>query len=117
MSEFFYSNLFDQAESILKSYTNKEKVSKLGLVVSTQTTTWVQYYDFASTCLNCSKRENIIDFGIATPQVNYNFGDGNANNLSIKSYTFDFGNPDLIGLSAYGMAYKHGAWHGNKLNF
>ncbi len=91
----------------------------MGVVLKTPTATWVQFYDFSESCTNCSKRENIIDFGIVTPQITYNFGTGNGNggSVNITSWNFDFNNPSLTGMSAFGMAKRNGQWYGKRMVF
>ena len=103
--EFVYSQLYDTAKDILENFSNRD-LKKMGVVVTTPTQTWVQFYDFSDSCTNCSKRENVIDFGIVTPQITYTFGAGNGGNISVSNFSFDFDNPDLIGMSAFGMAKK-----------
>ncbi|WP_456420884.1 hypothetical protein [Lutibacter sp.] len=114
--EFIYQKLFDTAKGVLKSYSNRE-LKKMGVVVKTPTATWVQFYDFSESCTNCSKRENIIDFGIVTPQITYSFGTGSNNSINITNWNFDFNNPSLTGMSAFGMAKRNGQWHGKRMVF
>ena len=114
--EFIYQQLFNTAKGLLQTYSNRQ-LKKMGVVVTTQTSTWVQFYDFSESCVNCDKRENIIDFGIVTPQITYNFGTGSGGNFSISSWNFDFNNPSLTGMSAFGMAKRNGQWHGKRMVF
>ena len=114
--KFIYQQLFNTAKELLKTYSNRQ-LKKMGVVVKTQSSTWVQFYDFSESCTNCDKRENVIDFGIVTPQVTYNFGTGSGGNFSISSWNFDFKNPALVGISAFGMAKRKGQWHGKRMVF
>lgn len=114
--EFIYQQLFDTAKGLLQTYSNRQ-LKKMGVVITTQTSTWVQFYDFSESCVNCDKRENVIDFGIVTPQITYNFGTGSGGSFSISSWEFDFNNPSLTGMSAFGMAKRNGQWHGKRMVF
>ncbi|PQJ68720.1 hypothetical protein [Polaribacter butkevichii] len=114
--EFIYEQLFNTAKGLLQSHSNRQ-LKKMGVVVTTQTSTWVQFYDFSESCTNCDKRENIIDFGIVTPQITYNFGTGSGGSFSISSWNFNFNNPSLTGMSAFGMAKRNGQWHGKRMVF
>lgn len=87
------------------------------VIFNTPTQTLFQVYDFTNSCSNCSKEEKILDWGIATPQITINFGDGVNNNVSYGNWDYDFRNPDAVGLSCFGMAKRYGEWHGNILVF
>ncbi len=115
--EFIYEQLFDTTKDLLQQYRNKQ-LKKLGVVVATQTSTWVQFYDFSESCTNCAKKENVIDFGIVTPQITYTFGSGDSSgSFSITDWDFDFNNPSLTGMNAFGMAKRNGQWHGKRMVF
>jgi hypothetical protein len=115
--EFIYEQLFDTTKDLLQQYRNKQ-LKKLGVVVATQTSTWVQFYDFSESCTNCAKKENVIDFGIVTPQITYTFGSGDGSgSFSITDWDFDFNNPSLTGMNAFGMAKRNGQWHGKRMVF
>lgn len=47
-------------------------------------------------------------------QVILNLGSGS---LGASNFEYDFGNPDAVGISCFGMAKRNGDWHGNKLVF
>lgn len=114
--KFIYKNLFDTAKGILKTHSNR-KLSKMGVVMKTQSDTWVQFYDFSESCTNCAKKENVIDFGIVTPQIKYTFGTGSGGKITIASWDFDFKKPALTGMSAFGMAKRNGQWRGKRMVF
>jgi len=114
--KFIYEQLFNTAKGLLKTYSNRQ-LKKIGVVVTTQTSTWVQFYDFSKSCVNCSKKEDLIDFGIVTPELTYSFGMGNGGDFSISSWNFDFQNPILISMSAFGMAKHNGQWYGKRMVF
>ena len=116
--QIFYENLFNNAGGIL-SQLNRN-MNKVAVVLNQNGQSIVQYYDFSNNCSNCSKREKIFDFGFATPKITYNFGaghNGTFSNIGFKDLIFDFKNPDVTGLSMYGIAKKDGAWHGIKMVF
>jgi len=114
--KFFYQQLFNTAKSLLKTQSNRQ-LKKVGVVITTQSSTWIQFYDFSESCTNCSKKEDSIDFGIVTPKITYTFGTGNGGNFSITSWKFDFNNPALTGMNAFGMAKKNGQWYGKRMVF
>ena len=118
VTQFFYSNLFNAAKGILQTYGNRN-LRKAGVVIVTPSATWVQFYDFSNTCTDCSKIQNTIDFGIATPQITYTFGAGSglSGDTTFTSWDFNFNQPDLTGMSAYGMAKYNNQWHGTRMEF
>jgi hypothetical protein len=64
------------------------------------------------------KTIKVFDWGIATPSITFNLFEGyNLGNVSLGSFTMDFNNPDLTGLSVFGMAKREGVWHGKRMEF
>ena len=113
----FYKLAYKSAKGILNKYNNRA-LKKAIAIVHTNTETWVQYYDFSKDCSNCKKLSKVFDWGIATPSVTINLFEGyNFNNASIGSLTMDFNNPDLTGLSIFGMAKRKNQWHGKRMEF
>ncbi len=82
--------------------------------------TWVSYYDFTESCVNCKKVSNVFDLGGVTPVITYDFGTGTGGQWSINpnpfSWEFDFQHPE-IGSITYGMAKRNEQWHGSRLVF
>lgn len=117
--KFFYSNIFKQAESLLKQERNKQ-LKRIGLVVNTRQQTFVQFYDFTSRCINCSKRETIFDWGIGSPKTTYSFGNGQGfdwNKSLDFTFSMDFSHPDATSLNVFGMAKRNNNWYGRKMVF
>lgn len=118
--QYFYNHLFDTVESIFKSNSNneEEKMERIGVILTTNTTTWIQFYDFSTSCLNCKKRSHVFDWGIATPKITYTPGNGFdfGSNPSF-SFEFDFHRPKLLSLNGYGMIRKGNDWHGRQVGF
>ncbi|MDZ4148258.1 MAG: hypothetical protein U1C58_08245 [Flavobacteriaceae bacterium] len=117
--KFFYSNIFKQAESLLKQERNKQ-LKRIGLVVNTRQQTFVQYYDFTSRCANCSKIETVFDWGIGTPKITYSFGNGQGfdwNKSLDFTFLMDFSHPDATNLNVFGMAKRNNIWYGRKMVF
>lgn len=115
--EFFYETLFDTTKNIFQSYSNRQNMKRGVVVVKAETSTWVQVYDFTNKCTNCDKREVVLDWGFVTPEFTYTFGSGSGTGFSISSWDYDFRNPDVVHLSAYGMAKRNGQWHGKRFVF
>lgn len=117
VTQFFYSSIFDGLKSFLQSQYNKD-LKKAGIVIATPSANWVQFYNFENDCSNCDKREHIIDWGVSTPVMQYDFGGGSGSGeFQITGWTADFRSPSLVGMSAFGMAKKGGQWHGNRFQF
>lgn len=114
--QYFYSALWNGVKSFMQSEYNKN-LKKIGVVIVTPYATWVQYYDFNSDCTNCSKKEKVIDWGVATPKVTYNFGTGIGGGSFSFGFEMDFKRPSLVGISAFGMAKRNGNWHGHRFVF
>ncbi|MEL6637604.1 MAG: hypothetical protein AAFW73_15965 [Bacteroidota bacterium] len=114
--EFFYEQLFEAAKNVLQNNSSRQ-LKRAGVVIKNLDQTWVQYYDLANRCTNCPKRDNMIDFGIVTPQINYTFGTGNGGNLTFDNFNFDFNTPNVVGINAYGMAKRNGQWYGRQMVF
>ncbi len=114
--EFIYQRLFDTTKNLLRQNRNKQ-LKRLGVVVATQTQSWVQYYDFSESCTNCSRKHEVIDFGAVTPEFNYTFGTGNGGSFNITSWDYNFSNPSVTGMNAFGMAKRSGVWHGKRFVF
>lgn len=114
---FFYSNLFNGLKSFMENQQNKQ-LKNAGIVIVTPTANWIQFYNFERDCSNCDKLEHIIDWGVGTPVVTYNFGSGSSSgSFKITNWEVNFKTPSLVGMSAFGMAKKGGSWHGNKIEF
>lgn len=116
VTQFFYQNLFNTAKNLIESNSSRQ-LKRAGVVLATPSFTWIQFYDFSESCTNCSKKEHVFDFGIMSPQITYNFGVGNGGNFNITSWEFDFKNPDVVGLNAYGMAKHNNVWRGRRFVF
>lgn len=113
---FFYSTLWNTAKTLMQNEYNKN-LKKAGVVIVTPTALWTQFYDFSYDCTNCAKREHVLDWGIATPVINYTFGSIGQSGSFSYSYTADFRNPSLIGMSSFGLAKRNNQWHGNRFQF
>jgi hypothetical protein len=117
VSTWFYSNIYDYAEGLLAN-ANSQQMTRLGIVFTSQTDSWVQYYDFSEKCLNCSKKQDIIDWGVAIPTITYTFGSNFfAGDFDLSGWDFDFQHPESSGFSIYGIAKRDGQWHGNKIEW
>lgn len=115
VTNFILQNVYGGLKSLLNSANNRQ-LKRFGVVIVTPSFNWVQYYDFENVCTNCSRRENIIDFGIATPMITYKFGGVGSGNVSY-SWDMNFNHPVITKLSCYGMAKNNGNWYGNRLQF
>lgn len=115
VTNFILQNVYGGLKSLLNSANNRQ-LKRFGVVIVTPSFNWVQYYDFENVCTNCSRRENIIDFGIATPMITYKFGGVGSGNASY-SWDMNFNHPVITKLSCYGMAKNNGNWYGNRLQF
>lgn len=115
--QIFYDSLFNGASGVLSSLNRS--MNKVAVILNQNGKSIVQYYDFSTSCTNCSKREKIFDFGFVTPKITYTFGVGHGsfNDIGFSDLKFDFKHPDLTGLSMYGMAKKDGVWHGIRMVF
>jgi len=111
----FYGGLFNQVKDLMRRERNKE-LTKIGLIVKSETHMYVQIYDFSNYCSNCKKERLIFDWGIATPQINYTFGNGSSN-TSISYQEMNFNQPRSTGANVFGMAKRNGTWHGSRLIF
>jgi len=116
VTKFFWDQIAETVDALYKSQRNRH-FKKIGVVISTQSATWIQLYDLSNSCTDCSRRHNLIDFGIATPQFNYTFGNGNSAGLQVKSWSFDFRVPKVVGMSGYGMARIGSNWYGRRMSF
>jgi hypothetical protein len=128
VTEFVYSNVFNQVRSQFRSAQNRE-LRKAGIVVYNGTETWVQYYDLERKCLNCDKLEKLLDWGAVTPNITYTIGTAmvpDPNSPNGQSWNdnwnfnldFDFRYPEVTELKGYGMARSGtNQWHGNRVNF
>ena len=114
--KYFYKQAFNAAKKLVKDYSDRQ-LKKVGVVIATRHSTWVQFYDFSESCTNCSKKRRTIDFGIVSPKIAYTFGTGNGGVFSVTSWNFDFRNPSLTGMNAFGMAKRNGQWYGKRMVF
>lgn len=119
VTEFVYSTIFNQLRSQFSSLQGRE-LKKAGVVLKTGSEVWVQYYDLDRKCNDCSVLEEILDWGVSSPQVTYTFGNGGEESAGSWSFNYDFNfrNPEALQISGYGMA-RHGSnpWHGNRIKF
>jgi hypothetical protein len=114
--QLFYQFAYDRSKDLLNS--KNRQLNKAIAIIHTNTETWVQYYDFSEDCIDCKKIRKVFDWGIATPSITFNLFEGyNLGNVSLGSFTMDFNNPDLTGLSVFGMAKREGVWHGKRMEF
>ncbi|WP_213523929.1 hypothetical protein [Nonlabens sp.] len=115
LTELVYSQIFDQVRSTFSSLQS-EQLKKAGIIIKSNNDVWIQYYDLAKACNNCDKIEEVLDWGIMTPLITYNFG--NADPSFSFDYNFDFRNPEAVKVSGYGMARSGtNQWHGNRVIF
>ncbi len=115
--EFFYETLFDTTKNLFENFSNRDRMKKGVVVVSSNNKKWVQIYDFNNSCTDCKEKGVVIDWGIVSPMFTYTFGTGTGSGLEITSWDFDFRNPNIVAMSSYGMARKNGQWHGKRLIF
>ncbi|MGV0922642.1 hypothetical protein [Empedobacter tilapiae] len=112
----FYNFIFDKTKSLFNSLNDKH-LKRIGVVIITPTSNWIQLYDFSNTCTNCKTIEHVFDWGVMSPKFTYNFGAGAGPNPLRIDFSGDFNNPDILGINAYGMVNKSGKWYGNKFIF
>lgn len=121
LTELFYRQFFNQIKEQFRSRSGRD-IKKAALVLKNGTEVWVQYFDLSRKCTNCDKIEEIIDWGISTPQMTYTFGQSGSSSISSGSWSFDFDvdfrNPSATKITDYGMA-RGGTnpWHGNRVKF
>ncbi|MXV38090.1 hypothetical protein GO491_05280 [Flavobacteriaceae bacterium Ap0902] len=108
LTNFFYNTLYNQVDSVLGGLNNLNNKNKGVVIFKGENATAVQIYDFSNICQNCDKREVVIDWGFSSPEFTYRFGVGSKHGWSITSWNYNFRNPNIVALSAYGMAQKNG---------
>lgn len=116
LQKYFYEKIYNTVNDAFKSASNKN-LENFTIVGSTPGGTWIQYYNLDKVCENCSRKEDVIDWGFATPEVTYSFGTGSNSGFSVSSWNFNFRRAKLINLKSYGMVKVNNTWKGHRLEF